>query len=797
MIEANSNFNALLAQDSQDWVWIAEIQGISTLKICSNTFSGITTDYYKIGTDLTITPLMFDEFSCRTQFGGFVLKAVNLNDAVTSLVGYDLIGKDLTVKVGFQSLTESDFVTFPIAQIIDFNITNNGLTFELRAKNEILKAKPIFRNLARTTLSNGFPATAQEHLSNGDFSSNIFWGFSGAAAWNATYTNVIVFATGSPDAGTIYQYKSDFAQNLKPNTRYILRYSISNVIGSPTASLTVGIASSATALSISSGSQATSFTTNSDPGNMTISITLANSGDQFWIDNLSIKEDIEVIGVASTADFQTAQTPSWDTEGTVGTHRKTLLKIDSEFVEYTAKTSTTFTLGTRGAFGNASEDHSEGATIKEILHFYNYTTESLDLVMGILTSTGTGLNGDWDNGVSDYGMGLSISLFDVNQIKNEWQKWISNKIGYTVNWLREQYIFDIDDGLDDGLDFLESMIFKSLGLKFILTSNHKIGVLFFDVHVENSGLWDITQDDIIYLSESQKVDYKQFTDRLVETIKVGNYNKKRMIRNVTTDVVYGEQKPYGIELNDLYFLTADETYLMNKIVTRFGNPPLKINAKLSSKKMLHQTGDVINLTYPTLLWPLNGTKGFENDGCEITNIIHKFSGSKLDVIAELTSYLGYRHAGTWSGEVIVEDDIYETDLTENSDHAAGTLQPGDAVADISPTWTNVDRVMYRFELQQPNESLGSDSEYIEVYLKIQNPSGTDVKEIYKKIYYDETSSKKLYADMYVLNLGGATVIRVRADWVGTSGTYPPTTVKLVQIKQIKLLATYSTTDYFD
>ena len=136
--------------------------------------------------------------------------------------------------------------------------------------------------------------------------------------------------------------------------------------------------------------------------------------------------------------------------------------------------------------------------------------------------------------------------------------------------------------------------------------------------------------------------------------------------------------------------------------------------------------------------------------------------------------------------VFEQSDIDDYTLTESGNVAANNLEAADAYLDQSTY--QACHVMVKLEITQPGESGGSDWESIQIRLKVQKPAGTDLDETACSIFYDETSSDKIYAEIYCLNFDGNdppiadTPARIRVDWHNHSGSYPPSSVKVTIIK---------------
>jgi len=101
----------------------------------------------------------------------------------------------------------------------------------------------------------------------------------------------------------------------------------------------------------------------------------------------------------------------------------------------------------------------------------------------------------------------------------------------------------------------------------------------------------------------------------------------------------------------------------------------------------------------------------------------------------------------------------------------------------------------KINLTLPAEAGGIDDAYITVGLHAQNPSGTDIFTINKRIYYDETASGTQDTELYMLigSVLAAQFTRIKVDWTAHSGAFPPTAVKVTMIRFWTFQATITST----
>jgi len=478
--------------------------------------------------------------------------------------------------------------------------------------------------------------------------------------------------------------------------------------------------------------------------------------------------------VTSTAGFQSVGSAPWASVTT-----ETYLQVGSDIGEYipVGMTATRFTVSSTNRFGEKSA-HSDGESVTEVIRTDD---NPANLLLWILTTTSAGTNGNFDLGLSDWGMGIDVDYVDTNQILNE--------CGSFGKWeLLYNYLIAIDNNIEDGFKWIEKYILPSLPGYFFITRDSKIGVKVWDVFGDGEGDLSIGNDEILRSPDLKSEETKIITavelkDRAFPVINRFLYNDvydKYTCDSLDTE--YGELFGPLLNMNSdrVSPTTAKKESIMQRYFGRMGSPVGRIKMKTFLEHQIIQGGDLINVTYEDLPLLRTGAMGWTSETVELTNATISYKTGKIQPELVADNILNSERVDLQDINVVPLAQIDDPDLSKDADHAAGTLQAADAYYD-NTAYTATD-IMVEVELTQPGNAGGSNERYIVLYLKIQNPAGTDIQERECRFYYDERESTTRKAQFYAQDLTAAVYARVRVDWTGTSGGTEPSSVSVKKIK---------------
>lgn len=810
MLKSSANFDTYNADRDKAPVWIVEFDGIAT-KFSSGTFGDINGSYKKYLKGISRVPLTANLLNFRTEFGGFDFEILDKGNDLLGLFTNSFTGREITVKIGFQEINIADFVTLPKSFVVDFGIRGDLSTYWFRCRNILSRKRPIMGNVGRSHLVSILENQA-EKMTNGDCedalpkingnsatTSNCGTTKSGLQKHGGSYSMMI---EASADGGYSVEYTGDGVGLIEGR-----KIDVSVWVYLPSGQHTDLIelywendAAGDTFLDDTTSTdtwvELTGQVTLTDETNSVILKIVAtdddNSGDntdeKIYADDFSVKQVDDSCEVENASGFSTAGSADWGSN--------TYIKIGREIMKYTALASNVFTI-VRAQLGTQIQEHQEGDEVIEIIRI-DETNHGLTFLMGLLTTTPAGANGAYDLGRSGWGLGIDVDLLDVNQIKNElgdYGKWgdsgaNNNDYNATV---------DSSEPVEDGMRWIEQNILALLPAYFLITDNGLVGVKCWDVQGADNGL-NVLDDDEIAINPDVEI---RSSDIVTHVEIKADYNGGTRGRDDTkeyqldeSDTIYGEMKRLQLTTLDNTEHWFGDIFMrdraLERIFGRFGNAPVRVSMEVFLENQLVQIGDVIDVTYPKLPLLRTASLGWTAEGCEIIVMDVDYGAKQIRPRIAADNVLGIDEADIQDIAVFEESDIDDTTLSEDANHAAGTLQAADAYIDQGTY--KATNVMVEIELIQPGAGGGSDSEYITLYVKIQNPAGTDVKEEQKRFYYDETSSETIRREFYVLGMTSTQFARIRTDWTAHSGANAPTTVKMTRVKMWDWKGTISTTD---
>lgn len=543
--------------------------------------------------------------------------------------------------------------------------------------------------------------------------------------------------------------------------------------------------------------------------------------------------------------FTTAGAAPW------GDAVATWLRIDQQFLEYDSISEsaevvdgiTTDIVSLAGAT-TCNTAHGHNAPVKEIFKVLSHG--GFTFLMNILTSTNAGTNGDFDTGADEWGMGITASLIDHNQIRNEiggeTSKWGDTGNDWHAKWLvyPSEFVDQVGSGGGitsyifrgpgapigamvsapeytakfssvNALDWIEQNILPFYPAYFIVTDRGKIGFKVWDVGEAGDYVTEILEDEIISIDDLELMDQESCITHIIvnkKMIEQGNSEQTYSTRYQcdASDTAYGERRQHTMGYWDMdteplqFYINR----MMERVFGRYGNPPIKVKMKVFAKHQILQVGDKVAVTHSKLPNVAVGTYGWTQRICEIAEIETEY-GSDNRVDLTLMDYNGVEFADVndihvWNEaalDVQVTAGESRKILTEEATNNDADLDAQDSFLD--QTTYSATHVMVGFELTLPAAGGGIDDAYITVTIHVQNPESTDVKSQTKRIYYDETASGTQYTELYVLNLNdeatspltAVNVKRVKCDWTAHSGANAPSAVSMTMVKFWNFKATIS------
>lgn len=810
MIKSNSTFDTCNETATKKPVWVVVFDSIGTY-FSSGTFSGITSDYKKYLVNMNVIQVSTNMLNFRTELGGFEFEIIDKDGVVRALFSNNFSNRKVTAKIGFQELAIGNFLDLPEAYIVDFGVRHDCITYWFKCRNKLSQIKPIMGNVGNEYLQTDMDDVA-EQITNSTVETAIPTmnsqalittmgcvvardnGQAHAGSWSVKLTGSTV--TGQTEFETYFDGNAT-QQGLNAGRRYYISVWVYLVSGQDMDKISL-------LFDNSGGDTELDSTTTQDSwveltgyvSDLTVHPLKIKAEDQnaagnlftefCYVDDWSMTECIYI----TTASFSTGGSADWGSN--------TYVKIDNEIMGYGEKNGASY-LGiiTRAQLGTEIAEHKDGAKAYEIISV-DEEHHGLTFLLGLLTTTAAGTNGNYDIGRAGWGLEIDDALIDINQILSEWGnygKWGND--GANDNDFK--LVRDSVNEVPDGLTWIERNLLKLWPAYFFITEDSTLGIKMWDVQGQNGGVKTLTTDDII---GNPSIEIRG--NDIITHIEIkGDYNCGEGswddIQEYEQDqgyAIWGEKKRIQLQQTSSDEHWFGDTFARDRALERFfgrfGNPPVRAKMRTILEGQLVQIGDCVDITHTKTPLFRTQAQGWTREGHEVIAVNTDYRVAQIQPYIIAENILGFEEADIQDIHVFEEDDLDDATLSEDANHAAGTLQGADAYIDQSTY--DATNVMIELELTLPDEGGGNVSRYITVYIKCQNPADTDIKEIEKRVYYDETASGKQKTQLYCLGMTSTTFARVRVDWTAHSGSHAPTALKVTQIKFWDFKGTTTTTE---
>jgi len=797
LLNASSNFETLNNLTEKEPIFTIQFDGVATV-FSSGPYADAGASTKQLLIDLQRIDTDTDQQAFKTHLGGFTFSILDKDGEIRSLLANPLADKMVTAKTGYQGLNHADFVSLPVAYVQSYGIEPDLLTYTFKCRYKLSHYRTIFGNMGKTVLTKAIEAE-DEMITGGDVETAVpvMNGVELTDVGCATLKDAGQAHGGSSSAkmtGTNFGGQTEFSTyfensyfcGLDSGADYDVSIWVYNPAGQDldrvrlyyTNSSSVDVLLDTTLVTGSWVKLTGSITGYMEKCLYIVADDQDAGGNIFtefiYVDDWSIiRKDTEVYG-DDISGFSAAGAAPWDAD--------TYIKIDNEVIKYTAKT--TYFTCVRGQLGTEIAHHDIGAEIREVI-VVEQSDHGMEFLLNLLTTTAAGTNGDYDLGLENWGLGIDIDFIDILNFKNEMGdkgKWGDDGAGN--NDFKMAYTPKAE--VEKGLEWIEKNILSLIPAFFVLTETGKLGIKFWDISANKIGGETLTEDDIL---ESPVAEI--LTSNIISHVELkGAYNAASgtwldyVVYTCDECVaIWGEKK--WLKLKSLWHdspLFGDSFRLdrmIERIFGRFGNSTLRVHVSSYLKRQLLQVGDMLNVSHAKLPVFRDGSIGWTKESGEITSINMAYLAGRIATEMSIDNYYGVNEADIQDIHVFEQADLDRATLTEDANHAQGTLQAADAYIDQATY--KATNVMVEIEITQPGEAGGDTEEYITLYIKVQNPVNTDIKEIEKRFYYNETSDEKVTRQFYALGMTSTTFARIRVDWTAHSDTFPPTDVTVKKV----------------
>ena len=301
------------------------------------------------------------------------------------------------------------------------------------------------------------------------------------------------------------------------------------------------------------------------------------------------------------------------------------LFFEDEFLTYSAKNDGTKTFTLTGTTAN---DHSEGAEICNVYQVIN--DNPIEILLSILQSGGGGTYDLYDEGLSVADAELDITGMEAIR---------------DATFSGEQFSFELF-GIDNILEFLEDEILKPCSLRFIATSDNKLGLTVLDTSVFGAATKELTDETIDPKSVAYEVDSNGVRNRI--EIHYGydyttdKFSRVYVAEDAESIANHGEKDPYIVECKGVPATAGGDAIATDRAtrwLARLANATPKIQVSTFFEHSLALIGERVLLTYS--LPTETGTRMFSKELEVIKKGVDETKGMvKFDLA--FTNYSGLR-----------------------------------------------------------------------------------------------------------------------------------------------------------
>ena len=350
------------------------------------------------------------------------------------------------------------------------------------------------------------------------------------------------------------------------------------------------------------------------------------------------------------ASIEVVDTSDFDASG--------FLRVGKEMIQYASKTATEFQGLTRGYsdFGEGATAHDEGDDVEE---YGRLNDGPVDLGLQLITSTGSGTNGDYDILPAARGVGLNEDNVDVAGFEEERDEWL---LGLEMD-------FFIDESFE-AKKFMEEELWSVINAYPRVRSSGEQSLRVYasplpteiraqwgESVIRGIPRWDKNFRDIRNRIEV-RYDYDPIDDEFDKSFTLDDTDSQASFGIIKTHVV--ESKGFrstssGIDI----FIRA----FAARLLARFSDPPPRIKGmKLHLSESLIEVGDLVALTHRHLP-NATGGKGITGDIYEIIDRSVDWDSGEVTVEALSTKFT----VGGTTGRICVINDNDAPDFADATD----------------------------------------------------------------------------------------------------------------------------------
>ena len=470
------------------------------------------------------------------------------------------------------------------------------------------------------------------------------------------------------------------------------------------------------------------------------------------------------------------------------------IMIDGDIITYTGITGTTFTGCTHGVHGSTDQAHGQGSKVRPV---YFMKQNFAQVMLRVLTTTATGVNGRYDSSIADFGPKIDDALFDDQQIERE---------GYRFHCSYEP------TGAEDNLfdEEFHYFIYKEMKiidfLRDILVPFNAV------LHKSTAGLLQLKVMDLPRLMEdissetmndnNMSINSLEFLDYLLineinmrydldPTIEKFQRNETDILftRNDESRTAYGGYPIKQMQNKGLDYFFPDSRWFhqLDRLFLYYGNMLIKAELSALESKWLYEPLDDLKITsafYPNYR---TGNRVWTGEEALVMqkNVMIDARTEQYEVLYKmLFFYLSKKASSLYT--LVVRDgddgdwDAFDTDVALNALNDE-TTQGDDGKADYAGNETGINYIYVKLLIVIPAGADAEETMHVSVraieYVPAATVNARNSIEIAFNSSWDKTIT--VYVPLIILN-NTDNVLRIKTDWYATSaaGGNVPTSVTI-------------------
>lgn len=302
------------------------------------------------------------------------------------------------------------------------------------------------------------------------------------------------------------------------------------------------------------------------------------------------------------------------------------LLIEDEIISFAVKNATQFTGCGRGQLaicgGSAAVSHADN---KEVRELFLIVGNPIDIILGMLTSTGTGTNGAYDVWEADQGLGIDVSLIDVAKFEEERDRFLPTDLYRFLLKKPEQ-----------AKQFLEQQIHRTINSYPTTTGE---GILSFRLY-NPPWAYDpatMTEEDMIEIKKWERGLNELINNTHISwdySITTGDYMSQRYDLQAESINDHGLSRTWEMKSKGLYSDLQADSLISNRVYrmfTRYKNGPVSFTSRVFFEKFAWDPGDIIAVTHPRLPDIARGTRGIDNEWMEVVSMRPDMEVGSMDI----------------------------------------------------------------------------------------------------------------------------------------------------------------------